>query len=216
MDSFRGLSPLQSDVLREFFSREQRFVLTGGGALVGFHLQHRTSDDLDLFTKPPVDLEEGRRALSAAAAAIGGTIESLRTYPDFQRLLVRRGEEAVLVDLVVDRAPDVDLPLTVAGGIRLHSVREIAANKVCALLGRGEIRDLIDLRALLALGLDLRSVLADAERKDAGVSAATLAWLLDGVQIGAQAQLPGVTPLELDTFRGDLVQQLRRLGLPPA
>jgi len=205
---------LQADVLREFFAREQRFVLTGGGALVGFHLHHRTSDDLDLFAKPPVDLEDGRRALDAAATALGGSIENVRTFPDFRRVLIRRGGETVVVDLVIDRAPDVDAALSTPGGVRLHSLREIAANKVCALLGRGEIRDLIDLRAILQRDGDLRRMVADAERKDAGVSAATLAWLLDGIRIGVDASLPGVTAAELDAFRRDLVRQLRAFGLP--
>src|SRR5436190_8838592 len=99
MDSSPGLSPLQAELLREFFARESRFVLTGGGALAGFHLRHRTSDDLDLFTKPPVDLEEGRRALVGAASALGCSVEVLKTSPDFHRVLVRRGQDSVIVDL---------------------------------------------------------------------------------------------------------------------
>lgn len=214
MDSSQGLSPLQADLVREFFARERRFVLTGGGALVGYHLRHRTSDDIDLFTKPPVTLEDGRRALEAAAGAIGGSVESQRSYPEFQRLLVRRGNESAVVDLVVDRAPDVDAAVVAPDGVLIHSMREIAANKICALLGRGEIRDLIDLRALLARGLDLPSVLADAERKDRGVAAGTLAWILSGVTIGSDAALPGVTATELDSFRRDLVVRLRALAKP--
>ncbi len=210
------LSPLQQDLLREFFARERRFVLTGGGALVGFHLKHRTSQDLDLFAKPPTDLESGRLALAAAAAAVGGSVESVKTYPEFQRLLVRRGNESVLVDLVIDRAPDIDPHVEEQQGIRLHSLREIAANKVCALVGRSEIRDLVDLRAILQRGFDLAAVMRDAERKDAGVSAATLAWLLGAVRIGPDAQLSGgVTAEELNNFRVGLVSKLRALALPP-
>ncbi|MEO6594490.1 MAG: nucleotidyl transferase AbiEii/AbiGii toxin family protein [Planctomycetota bacterium] len=217
MDSSRGLSAMQADLLRAFFALERRFVLTGGGALVGFHLRHRTSDDIDLFAKPPVTMDEGYRALEAAALALGGAVESLRTFPEFRRALVRRGTESVVVDLVIDRAPDVDQVVEAEHGIRLHSLREIAANKICALLGRAEIRDLIDLRAILATGFDLRAVLADAERKDGGASAATLAWLIEGLRIPADAPLPGgVRADELEAFRVDLVQRLRRLGLPPA
>lgn len=215
MDSSPGLSRLQLDVLREFFRLERRFVLTGGGALVGFHLHHRTSKDLDLFAKPPVDLADGRHAIDAAALALGATVEPVKSFPEFQRLLVRRGDDSVLVDLVIDRAPDVDPVIEEQQGIRLHSLREIAANKVCAILGRGEIRDLVDLRAILQRGFDLRAVLADAEHKDGGVSAATLAWLLDSVRIGDAAELPpGVTPAEVEQFRADLVLRLRRLAMP--
>lgn len=105
------------------------FVLTGGGALAGFHLGHRTSDDLDLFGKPPVALEDGVRAIHAS-------------------------------------------------------------------------------------GLDLPTILADAERKDGGVAAATLAWVLDSVRIGPEASLPGVSPGELDAFRRQLVVQLRAMAKP--
>ena len=189
MDSSPGLSRLQHDLLREFFARERRFVLTGGGALVGYHLHHRTSDDLDLFAKPPARIEEARRAVEAAAEALAATVESLR-------------------------AADVDEPTEVADGVRIHSLREIAANKVCALVGRGEVRDLIDLRAMLLRGIDLRAALGDAERKDGGVSAATLAWILDQVVIGASAKLPGITGQELDAFRRELVKQLRAIARP--
>lgn len=215
MGSSRGLSPLQQELLREFFARERRFVLTGGGALVGFHLGHRTSEDLDLFTKPPVRLDEGRHALDAAAGALGGAVEPVQTFPEFQRVLVRRGEESVLVDLVVDRAPEVDPDIQERHGIRIHSLREIAANKVCSLLGRGEIRDLVGLRAILQEGIDLAAAVEDARRKDGGVSAATLAWVLDSLKIGADASLPGEVPAaELERFRRELVDALRRMALP--
>lgn len=119
------------------------------------------------------------------------------------------------MDLVIDRAPDVDV-IEEQGGIRLHSRRAIAANKVGALLGRGEVRDLVDLRALLATGLELSSVVADAERKDGGVSPATLAWILDSVRIGSDAEVPGVAAAELEACRRDLVVRLRALAKPPA
>lgn len=60
----------------------------------------------------------------------------------------------------------------------------------------------------------LQAALADAERKDGGVSAATLAWILDQVAIGADAKLPGVAGQELDTFRRELVKTLRAMARP--
>lgn len=51
-----ALTPLQQDLVREFFAREQRFFLTGGGALAGFYLKHRETEDLDFFAPPELDL----------------------------------------------------------------------------------------------------------------------------------------------------------------
>ncbi len=43
------LSPLQREVLEGFFELAPGYFLTGGAALAGFHLGHRTTEDLDLF-----------------------------------------------------------------------------------------------------------------------------------------------------------------------
>jgi hypothetical protein len=52
------LTQLQQDLLDAFFRREQRFFLTGGAALAGFFLGHRSTHDLDLFATTDVT---GRR-----------------------------------------------------------------------------------------------------------------------------------------------------------
>jgi hypothetical protein len=41
-----------------------------------------------------------------------------------------------------------------------------STNKLCALLGRSEVRDLVDVRALEGLGLSLTEALAAGQRKD--------------------------------------------------
>lgn len=216
MDSSRvGLSPLQRDLLESFFQREQRLVLTGGAALVGFHLKHRQSHDLDLFGRPGTDLAQAQRALEDAARGCAATLEPQLTYPEFRRSLCTRADEATLVDLVVDRAPEVDPEKVQFGLVRVDSLREIAANKICTILGRSEIRDLVDLKALLEAGIRLEDALADATVKDGGVNPATLAWLLSELAIGNDARLPGaVTPAELDHFRTELIVRLRRLAFP--
>jgi len=187
--------------------------LTGGAALAGFHLGHRITDDLDLFAVPGNDLEELERELIAAAATCHGAVESLQAYPDFRRVMVRRGTESCKVDLVIDRAPQVDAEKDSLDGVRLDTKREIAANKVCTLVSRCEIRDLVDLEALLATGIDLALACADALRKDQGADPATLAWLLSSLAIDPDARLPGdVDPAALLTFRDTLVDRLRALA----
>jgi hypothetical protein len=50
-------------VLEAFFRREQRFFLSGGAALAGFHLAHRRTHDLALLTTVDV-IEDGEQALA--------------------------------------------------------------------------------------------------------------------------------------------------------
>lgn len=52
-------------------------------------------------------------------------------------------------------------------------------NKLTALLSRWAVRDLVDVRALVASGEDLDRALRDAPAKDGGFSPQTLAWVLD-------------------------------------
>lgn len=211
------LTPLQQELLAGFFAREQRFFLTGGGALAGFYFGHRDTEDLDLFGTPEQGLDDAARALAAAAAACGATLKTLRVYPDFRRVLATRGEEECVVDLVIDRAPSVEPMKAAFGAVKVDTLREIAANKICTLLSRSEIKDLVDLEALVNAGVNLEQALADARRKDAGVDPATLAWVLDQVSIGSEAALPGgVDPGRLVGFRDALTRKLRVMAFEKA
>lgn len=207
------LSRLQADLLTAFFQQESRFFLTGGGALVGFYLGHRETEDLDLFCSDGAALEGGVRALELAAAECGATLSMKQRYPELRRLLAERGEERCLVDLVIDRAPAIEPDKATVGLIRVDTLREIAANKICALVGRAEIKDLVDLKALLMAGADLEQATVDAETKDGGADPATLAWLLAELSIIPTARLPaGVSAKELLAFRDALLPRLRALA----
>jgi hypothetical protein len=209
-----SLTALQRDLLRGFFARERRFFLTGGAALVGFHLGHRTTHDLDLFSAAFI-LDEGEAVLVAVAEDLGATIESVTTAPGFRRRLVRRGPETVIVDLVREQAhqgrpdkPEID-------GIRVDPPEEILANKLCTLLSRAEIRDLVDVRALELAGYPLEPALRLAAQKDTGLTPAQLAWVLSQIEIGEGAELPGeVLPGELRRYLEDLVSRLTRRAWP--
>ncbi|MCI0674102.1 MAG: nucleotidyl transferase AbiEii/AbiGii toxin family protein [Myxococcaceae bacterium] len=187
--------------------------LTGGAALAGFYFGHRGTEDLDLFSAPGLDLSEVDRSLQHAAEECSATLERVSTDPEFRRRLARRGDETCVVDLVIDRATFIEPNKARFGEVRVDTLREIAANKVCTLLSRSELKDLVDLRELLNAGLSLEQALRDAERKDASVEPSTLAWILEQVTISPRAALPGGVSAEaLEAFRKDLVQRLRTIS----
>lgn len=98
--------------------------------------------------------------------------------------------------------------------MRVDSPREVAANMVRTLLGRNEGKELVDLQALLATGLDLRDeAVADAKRKDAGVDPATLAWVLETGPDAAVTGVPGgYSTDDVDRIRHDLARAFRTLA----
>jgi hypothetical protein len=208
------LTQLQSELLTAFFERDQRFYLTGGAALAGYHLRHRETHDLDLFTLSPA-MEDGLRALRDAARSLGASLEEVRTAPEFRRLLVSREGESVVVDLVVEHAEQIHAEKPAHGLVRVDPADEIFANKLCTLLGRSEVRDLVDVRALEGLGLSLEEALAAGSKKDGGLTPAQLAWVLSQIAIGEEAALPGgVSPSELRDYLNGLVDRLARLAHP--
>lgn len=210
------LSPLQQEVLLRFFRKTRAFFLTGGAALAAYHLGHRTTDDLDLFT-PSADLDEGVSALLSVADEMGASIQALRTSPDFRRFLLTRGDNGVVVDLVRDRAAQIYSEKLDRDGVLVDPPAEILANKLCTLLSRGEVRDLVDVLFLERAGLRVEEALVPASTKDGGLTPAQLAWVLSQITVGPDARIPaGVTPDELRDFLEDLVSRLTRLAYPPA
>jgi predicted nucleotidyltransferase component of viral defense system len=211
----KGLTELQTEILRRFFARRDEFFLTGGAALVGFYIGHRETHDLDLFTagKP---LDEGERTLREIASELDLVMESVRREPAFQRFLMRRSEggESVIVDLVRDDAPQL-AEKRIVGGVRVDSAEEILANKVCALLSRVEVRDLVDVMALQQSGLDPVAAVRIASKKDAGITPSQLAWVLSSFPIPDDRALPGeVSPDALRTFRDGLIRRLAAAAFP--
>lgn len=209
------LSKLQHDLVEAFFSEPSAFFLTGGAALAGFYLGHRTTDDLDLFSPAVEPMEHAVQRLRRAAAHVGADVDAMQETPEFRRFALRRGDDLTLVDLVIDRAPQLHVEKQLLGVVRLDSPAEIAANKVTALLGRTAPRDLVDLFALLDQGHDLVRVLKDARTKDGAVDPATLAWVLSNWRLGPATPLPdGVAPEDIDRMRTSLIDRLLVLAVP--
>jgi hypothetical protein len=91
---------------------------------------------------------------------------------------------------------------------------EILANKLCTLLSRAEIRDLVDVRALEQAGYRIEDSLEPASRKDGGLTPGQLAWVLSEIEIGEDAEPPGVSARELREYLDDLIRRLTRRAFP--
>jgi hypothetical protein len=209
------LTALQAEVLDAFFQRERGFFLTGGAALAGFHLRHRTTDDLDLFTPQELAIERGRHVLADVAAAVGATLLVRQDAPGFKRLVLTRGSEGVVVDIVKDVGPQLHVEKLEHDHIVLDPADEILANKLTALVGRAEERDLVDVMFLERAGYPVDAALPAALAKDGGCTPATLAWLLSEISIPDGVVLPaGVSPPELRAYVAALIARLLVLAAP--
>ena len=214
------LSPLQTRVLEVLAPIAPPWALTGGAALAGFHLGHRTTRDLDLFWHGASTLGTVRDDVETLLKRAGILVERIQSAESFHRLRVTDGEEAVLVDLVAEPTAPVEKPSEMAVGasrIRVDGMHEILVNTLCTLLSRAELRDLIDVRALLDAGGDFPRALADAPRKDGGFSPLTLAWLMRDLPLESMSTADGrsaESAKDLVAFRDRLVKRLLELSRP--
>ncbi|MCU0724190.1 MAG: nucleotidyl transferase AbiEii/AbiGii toxin family protein [Planctomycetes bacterium] len=214
------LTPLQQNVLGTLAGIEPPWTLTGGGALAGFHLCHRATRDLDLFWHAQVKLGPWREECAHRLRDAGFEVAILQRFDTFERLLVSDGADRVVLDLVAEPVPAIEPPQQVPLGatrILVDTPHEILVNKLCALLGRAELRDLHELRELLAVGGDLPRALRDAPRKDGGFSPLMLAFLLRDMPVEMMAAASGLgEPLagELLRFRDELAPRLLAAARP--
>ncbi len=212
----KACTPLKREFLRTWFAEEQRFFLTGGSALGLFYLDHRHSYDLELFTSDEVDGKEVQNLVLRVASQIGSECQAVRTAPDFHRFRLTRGEEREIIDVVVDRAPQLDTEKARFDGIRVDTLREILANKLTTLLSRTELKDVVDLYFLEQAGHDILYAIPDAQAKDGGWEPAMVSMLLDGLHVN---ELPAwmiraLTAEDLQAFLTRLRLAIADLALP--
>ncbi len=213
------LSALQWRILRVLAPLDPAWTLSGGGALVGFYLKHRETKDLDLFWHGTSELGDLPREARDLLRSDGLEVSDLRTARSFHQFRVSLGTETCIVDLVADPSEVLENPriFDIGAPIQVDTPHEILVNKLCALLGRAELRDLIDLRDLLAHGGNLERALRDAPRKDGGFSPLTLAWVLKETGPMPAARALGWTEAQtrgLSDFHTLLIEKLIAAGTP--
>jgi hypothetical protein len=208
------LSAVQEQVLVALSGMQPTWTLTGGGALVGFHTKHRETRDLDLFFHHQKALGSIVADATHALQAAGMSVVPLHTSAMFVQLDVRRGSDSVIVDLVADPTPIAETaqPLALGGAtIMVETPHQLLVNKLCALVSRSELRDLVDVRALVESGVDLVRALRDCPGQDAGFSPLTFAWGAQNLPLRrvATAQAwPASEIEELERFRDALVARV--------
>lgn len=142
------LTPRQKKVLsfvKESKYLTDRFYFTGGTALSEYYLQHRYSEDIDLFSEQPVNAEKLQEIVSDWAKRLGGKVN-----PQFidNRMYIclfefARGQ-TLKVDLCYYPYPRIDKSTTI-DGLAVDSLLDIATNKMTTISQRGSEKDFVDL-----------------------------------------------------------------------
>ena len=149
-----GLAPEQLRALGELKAAGglEQFHLAGGGA-VAFHLEHRSSLDIDLFSdEPGTDLDALRARLIEALPGAEVVSQSDAT------LKLRVNDTAV--DIVSYPYPLLTPALPGPAGFPVAGLVDLGVMKLSAISRRGLARDFWDLHAILHAGHTLAELAA--------------------------------------------------------
>ena len=204
------LYPLQDQILAIITTTDTDFYLTGGTALSRGYLNHRFSDDLDLFVNDD-------ELFPVWADRI---IQSLSSSDNWECAVLLREERYVRISLVfLDLNIKIEMVNDVPSRVgepwfhpqlgRLDTAENILANKVTAVLDRAAPKDLADIWALCSQkGLVLQEAITGAQGKAAGVFPVDLARVLCSATRSDWELVRWINPPDPDTY----IAQLNSLG----
>ena len=160
---YTSIYALQDKVLTAIFSKETTFYLTGGTCLNRFYHDRRYSNDLDLFTNENNLFRDDVRILLEAFTSASLPYKIKVDARDFVRLTI---EDKLQLDLVNDRVHRYGKLIESAQGFKLDNELNICANKLCAIIGRDDPKDIYDLFTIFEKGnLDWKTVITEAMKK---------------------------------------------------
>ncbi len=204
---FHSLYPLQDEVLKILSEVDTGLYLSGGTAVSRGYLQHRFSDDLDLFTNDSRDFSLWvDRAASAWTAREGWRVRFVVRDPRFTRLWIETEDDLSLkIELINDVPSHVgELKIDPVLG-RLDSAENLLANKITAVLDREEPKDLADIWGLCCrFGLSIRGAIEGASGKAAGVFPPEVASRLCSVTAADWRLVRWIDPPPVDRFIAEL------------
>ena len=164
------LTPKQLEFLELAQSQPQltkRFYLTGGTALAEFYLQHRLSEDIDLFTEKE-EVNQGVVEVFLKKSARRLKIKKIKLSQFlglFSYKLIYQDSEELKIDFNYYPFLRID-KRTKFKNLEVDSLVDIAANKVHTLFMKPRPRDYIDLFFLMTTqNYDLRELILDAKAK---------------------------------------------------
>jgi predicted nucleotidyltransferase component of viral defense system len=207
---FERLYSLQDKVLHRITELDTGFYLTGGTAASRGYLNHRLSDDLDLFVND--DIQFGlwsQRIIQTLASEGDVSVEVLVAEERFVHLNIEHDDLLLKIELINDVPAHVGQirPHPVLG--RLDSAENILANKATALISREEPKDLADVWGFCRqMDLSLEDAIENAHSKAAGIFPADLARVLCSANRSDWQVIQWINAPDPDEF----ILNLRNLG----
>ena len=145
---YRKLYQIQDKVLLALRPVLSSFYLTGGTALGRFYLNHRFSEDLDFFLNRSDTFQSSIKNIEKVLNSKFSVLrqESI-VYEDFVRYYIEDEERVLKIEFVNDIAYRCGIPKVYRYGF-IDTPLNILTNKLTAIVGRDEPKDVFDIYTL--------------------------------------------------------------------
>jgi len=145
---YRKLYQTQDKILLALKPVLSSFYLTGGTALGRFYLNYRFSEDLDFFLNKSDDFHSSVKNIEKVLFSKFSVLKQLSiVYDDFVRYYIEDDERVLKIEFVNDVAYRCGLPYKYEYGL-IDTPLNILTNKLTAIVGRDEPKDVFDIYAL--------------------------------------------------------------------
>ena len=152
MGKVQILTQNQKDILDEVVKQDyfkRNFYFTGGTALSEFYLQHRYSDDIDLFSEEKLDTEFISNWLSELGKKYRFSFKAELPFEALYRCVLRFSPSNLLkVDFSQYFGKRLKKGLSYQG-FAIDSLLDIAVNKITSIQQRKNVKDYVDYYFLL-------------------------------------------------------------------
>jgi len=162
---YQNLYKTQDKILKKIFEVTHEFYLTGGTCLNRFYYEKRYSDDLDFFTNNSDFFRQSINAIFDALEHSGFEFSKTVDSKDFVRFVILEHSQPLQIDFVNDRVKRIGMPMA-RDGYLIDTIDNILSNKITAVMGRDEPKDIFDIYMIASLeDIDWAKILEFARQK---------------------------------------------------
>lgn len=207
---YKKLYLLQDEVLKVVFATEHEFYLTGGTCLSRFYIEKRYSDDLDFFTNQSPRYSFAIKNIKKALQERFGLVVEVESK-DFTRFKI---DDLLQVDFVNDISFRYKEPRIDEKNYLLDSVENILSNKITAVIGRDNPKDIFDIYLIWKFYEIKWSEILDAAHQKAGFSNEELIIRLKSFPEELLDEIKIIDDTFLDNFSNDfskIIDEIDRL-----
>jgi len=207
---YKKLYLLQDEVLKVVFDTEHEFYLTGGTCLSRFYVEKRYSDDLDFFTNQSPRYSFAIKNIRKALLERFGLVVEVESK-DFTRFKI---DDLLQVDFVNDISFRYKEPRISEENYLLDTVENILSNKITAVIGRDNPKDIFDIYLIWKFYVIKWSEILDAAHQKAGFSNEELIIRLKSFPKELLGEIKIIDDTFLDNFSNDfskIIDEINRL-----